>query len=279
MTNKDLVSVITISYNQQNFIEDTIKSVLAQNYPNIEYIIIDAGSHDGSRDIIMKYQDQINKIIFEKDDGPGDGLNKGFKIAKGDIICWLNSDDILLNDSIEKIVQTFNGNNNVDVVYGNAWIIDQYGNRVRKFYSDKFNTTMALYGASIISQQSTFIKKKSYLKTCGFNEHNKISWDSELFLDLALNGSKFYKINDFLSSLRIHDEGITGSRLHNEKMNDEQKKILSRVKKRKFNNIDYIINYFFHFYRKLLNLRDTFERIKKGPVNKANMHYKSKNKY
>ena len=224
MTNKDLVSVITISYNQQNFIEDTIKSVLAQNYPNIEYIIIDAGSHDGSRDIIMKYQDQINKIIFEKDNGPGDGLNKGFKIAKGDIICWLNSDDILLKDTIEKIVQTFNSNNNVDVVYGNAWIIDQYGNRVRKFYSDKFNTTMALYGASIISQQSTFIKKKSYLKTCGFNEHNKISWDSELFLDLALNGSKFYKINDFLSSLRIHDEGITGSRLHNEKMNDEQKK-------------------------------------------------------
>ena len=84
---------------------------------------------------------------------------------------------------------------------------------------------------------------------------------------------------DFLSSPRIHDEGITGSRLHNKKMNDEQKKILSRVKKRKFNNMDYIINYFFHFYRKLLNLRDTFERIKKGPVNKANMHYKSKNKY
>ena len=279
MTNKDLVSVITISYNQQNFIEDTIKSVLAQNYPNVEYIIIDAGSYDGSRDIIMKYQDQINKIIFEKDDGPGDGLNKGFKIAKGDIICWLNSDDILLNNTIEKIVQTFNSNNNVDVVYGNSWIIDQYGNRVRKFYSDKFNTTMALYGASIISQQSTFIKKKSYLKTCGFNKHNKISWDSELFLDLALNGSKFYKINDFLSSFRIHDEGITGSRLLNEKMNEEQKKILSRVKKRKFNNIDYIINYFFHFYRKLLNLSDTFERIKKGPVNKANMHHKSKNKY
>jgi len=278
MQNKSLVSVVTISYNQEKYIEETIKSVLDQNYSNVEYIVIDAGSNDRSREIIMQYQDRINKIIFEKDDGPGDGLNKGFKIAKGDILCWLNSDDVLLNNSIETIVQTFNDNHDVDVIYGNAWIIDQYGNKVRKFYSDKFNTAMALYGSSIISQQSTFIKKTSYLKTSGFNKDNKISWDSELFLDLALSGSRFYKINDFLSSLRIHDDGITGSRLHDESMKNEQRKILSRVKKRKFNKIDYIIHYFFLFFRKLLNLHDTYERIKKGPVNKTNMQYKSKNK-
>ena len=126
------------------------------------------------------------------------------------------------------------------------------------------------YGASIISQQSTFIKKQSYLKVAGFNKSNKISWDSELFLDLGLNGSKFYKTDEFLSCLRMHDEGITGSGLNNEKLHDETKKILSRVKKRKFNKLDNIIFYFFYFLRKLLNLNDTYERIKKGPVNKAN---------
>jgi glycosyltransferase involved in cell wall biosynthesis len=270
MLNKILVSVITISYNQENFIENTIKSVLNQGYPNIEYIVIDAGSSDRSREIIMKYKKKISKIIFEQDDGPADGLNKGFKIAKGDILCWLNSDDILLDRSIEKVVKTFQNNKDIDVVYGNAWITDQYGNRVRKFHSDNFNVAMALYGASIISQQSTFIKKQSYLKVAGFNKSNKISWDSELFLDLGLNGSKFYKTDEFLSCLRMHDEGITGSGLNNEKLHDETKKILSRVKKRKFNKLDNIIFYFFYFLRKLLNLNDTYERIKKGPVNKAN---------
>lgn len=273
MVNKILVSVITISYNQENFIENAIKSVVNQNYPNIEYIVIDAGSGDKSREIIKKYEKKINKIIFENDEGPADGLNKGFKIAKGDILCWLNSDDVLLDGAIETIVRTFQNNKDIDVIYGNAWILDQYGNRVRKFHSDKFNVSMALYGASIISQQSTFIKKKSYLKTSGFNKSNKISWDSELFLDLALVGCKFYKTNEFLSCLRMHDEGITGSGLHNEKLHKEIKKILLRVKKRKFNKLDSIIFYFFYFLRKLLNLNDTIERITKGPVNKANKRY------
>ncbi len=270
MQNNFLVSVITISFNQEKFIEDTINSVLNQDYPNIEYIVIDAGSNDNSREIIRKYEKKIDKIIFEKDEGPADGLNKGFKIAKGDILCWLNSDDILLEGSIRKVVQTFKNYIDVDVVYGNAWITNQYGNKIRKFHSDNFNTLMALYGASIISQQSTFIKKDTYLKTNGFNKDNKITWDSELFLDIGLNGSKFYKINDFLSCLRMHEKGITGSGLYNKDIIIEQKKIFSRIKKRKFNKFDLIIYYFFKYLRKILNLNDTFERIKKGPVNKAN---------
>ena len=86
MQNKSLVSVITISYNQEKYIGETIKSVLDQNYSNVEYIVIDAGSNDRSREIIMQYKDQINKIIFEKDDGPGDGLNKGLKLLR-EIFC------------------------------------------------------------------------------------------------------------------------------------------------------------------------------------------------
>jgi len=272
MQNNFLVSIITISYNQDKFIEETINSVLNQDYPNIEYIVIDAGSNDSSRKIIKKYEKKINKIIFENDEGPADGLNKGFKIANGDILCWLNSDDVLLEGSIKKVVQTFKNYINLDVVYGNAWITNQYGNKIRKFYSDKFNTLMALYGTSIISQQSTFIRKETYLKTKGFNKDNKISWDSELFLDIGLNGSRFHKIGDFLSCLRMHDAGITGSGLYNQDILNEQKKIFSRIRKRKFNKFDLIIYYFFKYLRKVLNLNDTFERIKMGPVNKANKY-------
>jgi|TARA_B110000114_G_scaffold184059_1_gene226801 glycosyltransferase involved in cell wall biosynthesis len=276
MKNNILVSVVTISYNQEKFIENTIKSVLNQNYSNIEFIVIDAGSSDKSREIIKKYDHKISKIIFEQDEGPADGLNKGFKIANGDILCWLNSDDIFLEGTIKKIVQIFDNNRYIDVVYGNAWITNQNGNKIRKFYSDKFNTTMALYGNSIIAQQSTFIKKETYLKTKGFNKYNKITWDSELFLDIGLNNSKFHKINDFLSCYRIHDDGITGSGLHTKNIENEHKKILAKIKNRKLNKFDLIIFNFFKYLRKLLNLNDTYERITKGSVNKANMRNNNK---
>ena len=276
MKNNILVSVVTISYNQEKFIENTIKSVLNQNYSNIEFIVIDAGSSDKSREIIKKYDHKISKIIFEQDEGPADGLNKGFKIANGDILCWLNSDDIFLEGTIKKIVQIFDNNRYIDVVYGNAWITNQNGDKIRKFYSDKFNTRMALYGNSIIAQQSTFIKKETYLKTKGFNKYNKITWDSELFLDIGLNNSKFHKINDFLSCYRIHDDGITGSGLHTKNIENEHKKILAKIKNRKLNKFDLIIFNFFKYLRKLLNLNDTYERITKGSVNKANMRNNNK---
>ena len=124
MRDNPLVSIVTISFNQEEFIEETIKSVLNQNYKNIEYIIMDAGSTDNSREKILKYKNNINKIIFEKDNGPADGLNKGFKIAKGDIFCFLNSDDLLLEDSLTKVVNFFKNNKKADVVYGNSWIIN-----------------------------------------------------------------------------------------------------------------------------------------------------------
>ena len=205
MRDNPLVSIVTISFNQEEFIEETIKSVLNQNYKNIEYIIMDAGSTDNSREKILKYKNNINKIIFEKDNGPADGLNKGFKIAKGDIFCFLNSDDLLLEDSLTKVVNFFKNNKKADVVYGNSWIINERGDKIRNFYSDKFNLKMAKYGASILAQQSTFFKRETYLNTSGFNVKNRLSWDGELFLDFALNNAKFCKFDEFLSAFRIHN--------------------------------------------------------------------------
>ena len=134
MQNNPLVSIVTISFNQEKFVEETIKSVLNQNYKNIEYIIMDAGSTDNSREKILKYKKDIHRIIFEKDNGPADGLNKGFKIAKGDIFCFLNSDDLLLENSLSKVVDFFNNNKNADVIYGNSWIINERGERIRNFF-------------------------------------------------------------------------------------------------------------------------------------------------
>ena len=233
---------------------------------------MDAGSTDGSRKKILKYKNNIDKIIFEKDNGPADGLNKGFKIAKGDIFYFLNSDDLLLDDSLSKVVDFFNNNKDVDVVYGNSWIINERGEKIRNFYSDKFNLKMAKYGASILAQQSTFFKKETYSNTLGFNVENRISWDGELFLDFALNNARFCRFNEFLSAFRIHSTSY--SALENiRKLNKaEIKKIYMKIENKNFNFFNEIKYFIYHMLRKIINPRDTFERIIKGSINKS---YKS----
>ena len=269
MINNPLISIITISFNQDQFIEKTIESVLNQSYRNIEYIILDAGSTDNSRKKILKYKNDINKIIFEKDNGPAEGLNKGFKIAKGDIFCFLNSDDLLLENSLTKVVNFFKNNKNADVVYGNSWIINERGKRIRNFYSDKFNLKMAKYGASILAQQSTFFKKDTYLKTSGFNIKNRISWDGELFLDFALNNAKFYRLDEFLSAFRIHKTSYTAQDNNKKLHKEEIKKIYMKIENKKFNFLNEIKYLIYHMIRKIINPKDTFERIIKGSINKS----------
>jgi len=113
-----LVSIIIPSFNQGNFIEQTIKSILCQNYNNIEVIVVDGMSSDQTIEILNKYKNQIS-YIHEPDSGQSDAINKGLKLAKGEIISWLNSDDLYVNrKAISKIVQKFETNKNIDFIYG-----------------------------------------------------------------------------------------------------------------------------------------------------------------
>ena len=98
------VSIVTISFNQAAFLERAIRSVVEQNYPLVEYIVVDPGSTDGSRDIIEKYRSRISKIIYEKDSGPANGLNKGFEAASGEIFGYINADDAYLPGALSKAV-------------------------------------------------------------------------------------------------------------------------------------------------------------------------------
>lgn len=259
------ITLVTISFNQANFIRETIESVLNQAYKNYEYIIVDGGSNDGSRDIISSYKKKISQIIFEKDFGPADALNKGFKIATGEIYGFLNSDDLLLPSALTEVNNFFCENPNIDVVSGNAFIINEHGKYKRKFFSDKYNLNFAVHGACTLVQQSTFFRSRMFLKTKGFNLNNNFSWDSELFLDMAKSGAAFANVSSFWSKFRMHPDSITVSKRYNfseDYFAGLHKKIYGAEP-----GYFFILKiYIFRYLRKLFNYNNTIQRILYGPI-------------
>ena len=191
--------------------EEAILSVLTQDYPQIEYIVVDSGSTDGSREIIEKYRDHIDQIIFEFDEGPGDGLNKGFQLATGDIFGYLNSDDRLRPNAVSRVVQAFKNSPEATVISGHGYIIDAVGNIRKRVFSHRFSLKAYAYGACILVQQATFFERNAFWRVGGFNPSNRVTWDGELWVDLALAGAKFYRVHDFLADFRIYENSITGS--------------------------------------------------------------------
>lgn len=163
------ITVVTPNYNQGDFIEQTINSVLNQNYPNLEYIIIDGGSTDGSVDIIRKYDKELSYWISEKDSGMYDALNKGFTKSSGEIMCWINSDDILWKGSLFYVAQAFQ--TNIQWLQGYPSVINENGALIYQrapvyskyfFYSLKYIKTL-----SFIQQESTFWSRSLWEKAGG----------------------------------------------------------------------------------------------------------------
>lgn len=259
-------SIVTISFNQARFVEQAICSVLNQDYPEIEYIVVDPGSTDGSREIIERYSDRIDKIIFEPDEGPADGLNKGFARASGDVFGFLNSDDMLESGALSGAARYFEIHTDVDVVSGHSWIIDAEGRKMRRFYSDKFSLRMAAYGACILVQQSTFFRSEIFRRVGGFNVDNRLAWDGELYVDMALAGARFALVSEFWSRFRVHEEGITGSGKLRPFHQSHRERMFSKIMGRKPNRWDYLLATGAPYMRKVFNFSDTVERLVHGPV-------------
>jgi len=266
MNKKPLVSIVTISFNQVKYIEECILSVVNQDYSNIEYIICDPGSTDGSRDIIEKYKDKITHIIYEKDEGPADGLNKGFKKASGDIYYYLNSDDTLELGAISKIINVFLNNPSIDIVYGHGHIIDEDSKKIRNCYSDPFNIKRAAYGASIVIQPSTFFKEEYFKKVEGFNNRNKSNWDGELFIDMILSGCKCLLIPEFFSNYRVYGESITGSGKFHDIHKEHTKRMFKKIMHRDYNESDKKYSFCYRIIKHLISPRALVERVFYGSI-------------
>jgi glycosyltransferase involved in cell wall biosynthesis len=213
MTPRKRLTIVTISYNQQRYLEECIRSVIDQKVDEtMEYIMVDPGSTDGSRDIIESYRRWIDVTLLEPDRGPADGLNKGFARGIGDIIGYVNSDDRLAPGSMQYAIEWFDAHPDVDVLCSAIRIIDGEGRaELRKRSPDRFNLVDYASGICTVGQQATFIRRAMFEKVGGFNPANRICWDGELLVDMALAGARFDTTNKVLGDFRIYPGSMTGS--------------------------------------------------------------------
>lgn len=201
-----------------------MRSVLDQDYPNIEYIVVDPGSTDGSRELIKRYESRIARTILEPDNGPADGLNKGFTAASGDIFGYINADDAFLPGAISEVVAAFENDRSADVICGHGYKIDQHGRVIRRIYSEPFSLRRRSFGGANIIQQSTFCTREAFVEVGGFNVENRTCWDGELMVDLGLLNKKFKVVDRYWSAFTIHPGGISGSgRLMEQYFKDEER--------------------------------------------------------
>lgn len=207
---KPLVSIITPSYNQGKYIRQTIESVLTQDYENLEYIIIDGGSTDDTLDIIRDYEGKLT-YVSERDNGQSDAINKGFKMARGDIVAWLNSDDVYEPGCVSRAVAEFENNEKLGLVYGDGYIIDEAGTKIKVFeYTQEFDYWKLVNFWDYIMQPATFFKRKT-LQEAGYLDVNlQYCMDWDLWIKLAAISEVKY-ISELLACSREYSETKTST--------------------------------------------------------------------
>lgn len=202
------ISIVTPNYNGAEYLEETIKSVVNQNYPNLEYIIIDGGSTDNSVEIIKKYESQITYWISEPDKGMYDAINKGFFKSSGSIMSWINSDDLFAERSLFKVSSVFKNNPNVNWIMGYPTIIDEYNNITWQGQDAKVFNQLFFYmnehtrDFSFIQQESTFWRRNVWEQSGAYlNINYSLSADFDLWLRFFKH-HKLYYFSQQLSSFR-----------------------------------------------------------------------------
>ena len=203
------VSVVTPSFNQGQYIEETIRSVLLQGYPNLEYMIVDGGSTDGSVDIIRKYEPWLAHWVSEPDRGQSHAINKGWSRATGEVLAWLNSDDVYVQGAVGTAVNALSQHPEVAVVYSNCQYVDTEGGRIVLRRSAEFDLRRLLWNLSSYIPQPTAFICKSALAEVGFmNETLQYSMDYDLWLRIGMRYA-FRYVDEVWAATRMHVQAKT----------------------------------------------------------------------
>lgn len=184
MPETPLISIVTPSFNQARFLETTIRSVLEQDYPAIEYIIIDGGSTDGSLEIIRRYERRLAQWISEPDSGQAEAINKGLRLATGEIVAWLNSDDVYLPGALREAAEAFARNPGAGLVYGDGIMVDE-DLHVLDFHRYRQLDLKELLAFEVLLQPAAFMRRQA-LEAVGFlNQDYHLILDHELWVRIA----------------------------------------------------------------------------------------------
>lgn len=228
MNDSPRITVVTPSFNQVEFLEETILSVLNQGYPNLQYIIIDGGSSDGSVEIIRKYEMRLTYWVSEKDKGQSNAINKGWQRASGEILCWLNSDDYLLPDTLFRVAELFKKHPDAGFIHANAIRIDQTGQPSGEPLGGHFDlATSLIRSKNPVAQPATFIAKQALADVGFLNEDLHMSMDWDLWIRIAARYPVYY-FNENWAAFRVWP-GAKGSTISDTSSPDHLKSVMKLI--------------------------------------------------
>lgn len=273
------ISIITPSYNQASFIEETILSIIRQQNSNFEYIVVDGNSSDRSVEIIEKYDDQISTWVSERDKGQSDAINKGVAMASGEWIGWINSDDMLAEKALQNVVDEIKKEPDWRNIFMGRYVeVDIYGNIINEKHSD-IRTLEDLVdipgswrraGGNQIGQQAMFFSKKLFQKAGGLRVDNHHSMDYELWGRMMLAGGRIVPVEHVLGIFRIYEGQKISNRYATTRSLVHDAKNLIReanwpVKKKQkylWRNRWYWWRYNYHHLRSLIGIRRRMSAIR-----------------
>ena len=258
------ISIVTASLNQGEFIERTIQSVLDQNYPDLEYIVHDGGSSDNTVDILQRYDTQLSGWHSQEDDGQTDALNKAFKKTSGEIMAYLNADDLLLPGALHYVADFFHRNPDVDAIYGNRIMIDEENRDIGKWIMPSHENDV-LRWVDYIPQETLFWRRSIWDKAGGQLDNSfNFAMDWDLLLRFWESNAKFVRLPRYLGAVRVHPQQKTSSIMECQGRSDIERlhnryhgRKISQYEIRK-NTSRYLLKQVFH--DRLLKTRDFFRR-------------------
>jgi glycosyltransferase involved in cell wall biosynthesis len=219
------ISIIMPSYNQARFIEESIQSILAQDYPYLEFMILDGGSSDGSQEIIERHSDRLTYWHSQPDKGQTDALIQGFTRSTGDLMGWVNSDDVLLPGALQAVAQAYISHPGCGLFGGNFVIIDRVGRIIRCKRYPAQAALFAMHGLFAFCQPGSFFRQQDYQAVGGLEVDLDSVMDADLYFRMILNGTRYVHINNYVAGFRVHEKSKT---MAESGKHDQESKLIQR---------------------------------------------------
>jgi glycosyltransferase involved in cell wall biosynthesis len=249
------ISIVTPTYNSANYVRDTLESIHSQSYKNFEHIVADGLSKDNTTEIVKSYT--AIRLVSEKDRGQSDALNKGFRMATGDILAWQNADDLYCEGAFQKVIDFFQANPTVDIVYGHYQLIDSDGKLICNVYPIEWNQWMFAHGRFVPLQPTVFWRRRVADAIGPLNEDLHYCMDVDFFSKAAVKGFKFARIPQILGQFRVHQQSKTQNSVNDRKVKSEHRQVLA-------DNFGY--NAFDHLIFSILHARAKVGKFVKGII-------------